>query len=95
LDKSTNNRNFAFDTYYPAVNEIRLAEQRGQRYWQNNSQRFPNSTRSLAVYTPRELALGVVERCSETAAQHVSSDISKIMEFYEQCGNDSSNMLDR
>src|SRR6478672_5436107 len=45
------NRNFAFDTYFPTPNEMRLAEQRGQRYWQDNSQRFPNSTRYLAVYT--------------------------------------------
>jgi hypothetical protein len=49
------NRNFAFDTYYPTLNEIRLAEQRGQRYWQNNSQRFPNSTWYLAVYTTNVL----------------------------------------
>jgi hypothetical protein len=44
------NRNFAIDTYYPTANEIRLAEQRALRYWQNNSQRFTNSTRYLAVY---------------------------------------------
>ena len=31
------NRNFALDTYYPTPNEMRLGEQRGQRYWQNNS----------------------------------------------------------
>src|ERR1700732_4252284 len=36
------NQDFAFDTYYPTPNEIRLAEQRGQRYWQNNSHRFQN-----------------------------------------------------
>src|SRR5260370_35130132 len=45
------NRNFAIVTYYPTPNEIRLAEQRGQRYWQSNPQRFPNSTRYLAGYT--------------------------------------------
>ena len=55
------NRNFAFDTYYPTANEIRLAEQRGQRYWQNNSQRFPNSTRYLAVYTTSVLQADIIQ----------------------------------
>ncbi len=55
------NRNFAFDTYYPTANEIRLAEQRVQRYWQNNSQRFPNSTRYLAVYTTGVLQADIVQ----------------------------------
>ena len=55
------NRNFAVDTYYPTANEIRLAEQRGQRYWQNNSQRFPNSTRYLAVYTTSVLQADIIQ----------------------------------
>ena len=55
------NRNFAFDTYYPTPNEIRLADQRGQRYWQNNSQRFPNSTRYLAVYTTSVLQADIIQ----------------------------------
>jgi hypothetical protein len=44
-------RDYAFDTYYPNPNEIHLAEQRAQRYWQKNSQRFKNPTKYLAVNT--------------------------------------------
>jgi hypothetical protein len=44
------NRDYAFDTYYPTPNEIQLAQQRAQRYWQKNSQRFKSVTRYLAVY---------------------------------------------
>jgi hypothetical protein len=44
------NRDFAFDTYYPTPNEVQLAQQRAQRYWQKNAQRFGNSTPYLAVY---------------------------------------------
>jgi hypothetical protein len=55
------NRNFAFDTYYPNANEIRLAEQRAQRYWQKNSQRFPNSTRYLAVYATSVLQADIIQ----------------------------------
>jgi hypothetical protein len=68
------NRNFALDTYYPTPNEIRLAEQRGQRYRQNNSQRFPNSTRYLAVYTTSVLQEDIIQNLyaklinSETSA---------------------------
>jgi hypothetical protein len=54
-------RNFAFDTYYPTANEIRLAEQRVERYWQNNSRRFPNSTRYLAVYTTSVLQADIIQ----------------------------------
>ena len=43
------NRDYAFDTYYPTPNEIQLAQQRAQRYWQKNSQRFTSPTRYLAV----------------------------------------------
>ena len=45
------NRDYAFDTYYPTSNEIQLAQQRAQRYWQKNSRRFANVTPYLAVYT--------------------------------------------
>jgi hypothetical protein len=45
------NRDYAFDTYYPTPNEIQLAQQRAQRYWQKNSRRFTNLTKYLAVYT--------------------------------------------
>jgi hypothetical protein len=49
LDK-VDNRNYAFDTYYPTANEIQLAQQRAQRYWRKNSQRFKTATKYLAVY---------------------------------------------
>ena len=45
------NRDYAFDTYYPTANEIQLAQQRAQRYWQKNSQRFQGETQYLAVNT--------------------------------------------
>jgi hypothetical protein len=44
------NRDYAFDTYYPTPNEIQLAQQRAQRYWQKNSGRFTTATKYLAVY---------------------------------------------
>ena len=45
------NRDYAFDTYYPTPNEIQLAQQRAQRYWEKNSQRFKGTTQYLAVDT--------------------------------------------
>ena len=45
------NRDYAFDTYYPTPNELQLAQQRAQRYWQMNAGRFTNPTKYLAVYT--------------------------------------------
>jgi hypothetical protein len=45
------NRNYAFDTYYPTPNEIQLAQKRAQRYWQKNSRRFKKTTQYLAVNT--------------------------------------------
>jgi hypothetical protein len=44
------NRNYAFDTYYPTPNEIQLAQKRAERYWAKNAQRLENPTRYLAVY---------------------------------------------
>jgi hypothetical protein len=44
------NRNYAFDSYYPTPNEIQLGQKRAQRYWAKNSQRWKNPTRYLAVY---------------------------------------------
>ena len=41
------NRDYAFDTYYPTANEIQLAQQRAQRYWQKR--RFKSATQYLAV----------------------------------------------
>ncbi|MBV8414706.1 MAG: hypothetical protein JO251_05790, partial [Verrucomicrobia bacterium] len=49
--ENTGNLDYAFDTYYPTPNEIQLAQQRAQRYWQKNSRRFENVTPYLAVYT--------------------------------------------
>src|SRR5580693_13805 len=51
------NRNFAVDTYNPTANEIQLA----QHYWQNNSQRFQNPPRYLAVDTTGVLQGDVIQ----------------------------------
>ena len=77
------NRNFAFDTYYPTQNEIRLAEQRGQRYWQNNSQRFPNSTRYLAVYATNVLQSEIIQ---DLYAKLISSETTA--SFFSRGEND-------
>jgi hypothetical protein len=72
------NRNFAIDTYYPTPNEIRLAEQRAQRYWQVHAQRFPNTTRYLAVYATSVLQTEIIQNLyakvisSETTASFFS-----------------------
>jgi hypothetical protein len=50
------NRDFAIDTYYPASNEIRLAENRARQYWQKNSGRFGAEPRYLAVEASSLLA---------------------------------------
>jgi hypothetical protein len=50
------NRDFAVDTYYPASNEIRLAEQRARQYWQKNSVRLGTEPRYLAVVASALLA---------------------------------------
>jgi len=42
-------RDFAIDTYYPASNEIQLAEHRAREYWQKNGIRFGTEPRYLAV----------------------------------------------
>jgi hypothetical protein len=55
------NRNFAVDAYYPTPNEIHLAQQRAQHYWENNSQRFQNPPRYLAVDTSRVLEGDIVQ----------------------------------
>jgi hypothetical protein len=44
------NRDYAFDTYYPTPNEIQLAQKRAQRYWTKNSLREKSPTKYLAVY---------------------------------------------
>ena len=77
------NRNFAIDTYYPTPNEIRLAEQRAQRYWQSNAQRFPNSTRYLAVYTTSVLQTEIIQ---DLYAKVISSETTA--SFFSRGEND-------
>ncbi len=50
------NRDFAVDTYYPASNEIQLAERRARHYWQKNSVRLGTEPRYLAVNASALLA---------------------------------------
>ena len=42
-------RNFAVDTYYPASNEMQLAERHARQYWQKNVSRLGTEPRYLAV----------------------------------------------
>lgn len=53
---TVDNRDHAIDTYYPNPNEIRLAQNRVSRYWQNNSRRLPSAPRYLAVSATRVLS---------------------------------------
>ena len=55
------NRNFAVDTYYPNRNEMHAAQQRVQRYCQNNWQGSPSPTRYLAVYTTSAFLGSIVQ----------------------------------
>jgi hypothetical protein len=55
------NRNFAVDNYYPNRNEIHAAQQRVQRYCQNNWQGSPSPTRYLAVYTTSAFLGSIVQ----------------------------------
>ena len=82
------NRNFAIDTYYPTPNEIRLAEQRAQRYWQRNAQRFPNSTRYLAVYTTSVLQTEIIQ---DLYAKVISSETTA--SFFSRGENDERTNL--
>jgi hypothetical protein len=74
------NRDYAFDTYYPTPNEIQLAQQRAQRYWQKNAERLPNPTPYLAVYATNILQADVNEGLysklmnSDTTASYFSTD---------------------
>ena len=42
-------RNYVIGEYDPNPNEIRLAQQRAQAYWQKNGARFANKARYLAL----------------------------------------------
>jgi uncharacterized FlaG/YvyC family protein len=74
------NRDFAFDTYYPTANEIQLAQQRAQRYWEKNAQRFENPTPYLAVYAANIVQADVNQDLyskvmnSDTTASFFSTD---------------------
>jgi hypothetical protein len=52
---TVDNRDHAIDIYYPNPNEIRLAQNRISKYWQNNSRRPPSAPRYLAVSATRVL----------------------------------------
>jgi hypothetical protein len=79
------NRDYAFDTYYPTPNEIQLAQQRAQHYWQKNSQRFRNPTRYLAVAATSVLQGDIVQDLypklinSETTASYFSQSESTVL----------------
>jgi hypothetical protein len=49
-------RNYAVDTYYPGLNEIRAAEYRARQYWQKNSNRLGPEPRYLLVAASTLLA---------------------------------------
>jgi hypothetical protein len=74
------NRDFAFDTYYPTPNEIQLAQQRAQRYWQKNAKRFATPTPYLAVYAANIVQADVNQNLyskvinSDTTASYFSTN---------------------
>ena len=76
VSDQVDNRNFAVDAYSPTPNEIQLAERRAQRYWDNNSQRFKNPTRYLAVATSSISGGDIYPKLirSETTASYFSQD---------------------
>jgi hypothetical protein len=49
-------RDFAVDTYYPASNEMQLAERHARLFWQKNMNRFGTEPRYLAVTASSILA---------------------------------------
>jgi hypothetical protein len=49
-------RDFAVDTYYPASNEIQLAERHARQYWQKNASRLGTEPRYLVVTASSLLA---------------------------------------
>jgi hypothetical protein len=80
VSDQVDNRNFAVDAYSPTPNEILLAQRRAQHYRENNSQRFKNPTRYLAVATSSILGGDIVQDLypklirSETTASYFSQD---------------------
>jgi hypothetical protein len=85
ISDKVDNRNFAVDAYYPTPNEIQLAQQRAQHYWQKNSQRFRNPTRYLAVAATSVLQGDIVQDLypklinSETTASYFSQSESTVL----------------
>ena len=49
-------RDFAVDTYYPAANEIQLAERHARQYWQKHANRLITEPRYLVVTASSLLA---------------------------------------
>jgi hypothetical protein len=78
LSDKVDDRNYAVDAYSPTPNEIQLAQQRAQHYWQKNSQRFESPTKYLAVPATSVLQGDVVQNLypklihSETTASYFS-----------------------
>src|ERR1700726_673340 len=70
------NRNFAVDAYSPTPSEIKLAQQRAQYYWANNSQRFAKPIRYLAVATSSISGGTIYPKLikSETTASYFGQD---------------------
>jgi hypothetical protein len=74
------NRNFAVDVFYPTQTEMQLAQQRAQRYWENNSQQFQSTTKYLAVAATNvsggDIGQDIYPKLikSETTASYFSQD---------------------
>jgi hypothetical protein len=49
-------RDFAVDTYYPASNEVQLAERHARQYWERNASRLGAEPRYLVVTASSLLA---------------------------------------
>ena len=95
-------RNFAIDTYYPTPNEIHQAEQRAQKYWAKNAQRFGSNPVYLAVETSKIFESEIVQDLwpklinSQTAISffsnspgrhHTEVDLTGVMIFDTRTGS--------
>jgi hypothetical protein len=75
-------RDFAVDTYYPASNEMQLAERHARQYWQKNVSRLGTEPRYLAVTASSVLAAELNSEFSikldrsETSASYFTQGIS-------------------
>jgi hypothetical protein len=56
LETKADKRDFAVDTYYPASNEIQVAERHARQYWQKNGNRLGTDPRYLVVTASSLLA---------------------------------------